>query len=36
MTKDIQLCAIGNGIVDLQFYISEDEIDFRRGIIRSQ
>lgn len=26
MTKDIQLCAIGNGIVDLQFYISEDEI----------
>ena len=26
MTKDIQLCAIGNGIVDLQFYINDDEL----------
>lgn len=27
MAKDIQLCAIGNGIVDLQFYINDDELE---------
>ncbi|MCE5304821.1 MAG: adenosine kinase [Chloroherpetonaceae bacterium] len=27
MTKDIQLCALGNGLVDLQFYINDDELE---------